>query len=208
MRPLLGFLLLSVLCGCQPSAQDPYFIRSNPDFIAANEEVLRLTKGPFTKIDNQDELTEKDVTDLRESLRIIKGMIRFNPRSFSLYQQAGTIHLALDEPEAAVDQLMQFQQYIPNDLDPTLKPLVTLGFFRFSEALFRVQRYEDAELAINRTLQDAPEEPKFLVQRATIRIQLGQLKEAERDLRKALAIDPRVPRGRDLLKFLTERPSA
>lgn len=208
MRPLLGFLMLAALSGCQSSPQDPYFIRSNPDFIAANEEVLRLTKGPFTKIDNQDDLIEKDITDLRESLRIIKGMIRFNPQSFALYQQAGTIHLALDEPEAAVDQLIQFQQYIPNDLDPTLKPLVTLGFFRFSEALFRVQRYEDAELAIDRTLDDAPEEPKFLVQRATIRIQLGKLKEAEKDLRKALAIDPEVPRGRDLLKFLTEQPSA
>ncbi len=204
MRPsLLLLLIVGALAGCGGGSGVPV-IRNATEYSAVSKQAFELTRGPFIKLDNGEEMTEVDKRDLRQAAKLLDGMKAFSPDNFSLNMQAGTIHLALDENEDAVKEFLVFETVIPKTLTSELKPLVTLGFFQFSVALFRTQQYADAEKAVNRALKDDPNSAKMLTHRASIRVQNGNTKGAKEDAMKALKLDPNQSRAAGILRLLDE----
>ncbi len=200
---LLPLLACACLVGCNQSGE--VIIRNDADFVGVNKEVRELSEKPMAKFDANQPLDPTDVQALKKALKLIDGMIAYTPDNFSLYLNAGTFNIALEDGPAAVSKFESFQQYIPNDLKPELKPLVTNGFYQFAIALFSVQRYAGADTAITRALQDEPNNATYLALRGSIRVQDKRIPEAIPDLKKALKINPSSKRAADLLKLLERK---
>jgi len=193
-------IVCAFLVGCSQSGD--VVIRNDAEFVGINKQVLQLSERPIAKFDANQPLDPSDIEDLKKALKLIDGMIAYSPENFSLYLNAGTFNIALEDGPAAVAKFEAFQQYIPKDLKPELKPLVTNGFYQFAIALFSVQRYADADLAITRALQDEPKNSKFLALRGSIRVQDKRFAEGRKDLEMALKINPSSKRAAELLKLL------
>lgn len=82
---------------------DPNVIYTPAQAGAANRKLENLTKEPLRKFLAKESLTEQEKEDLRSALPILDQIIHYDPVTINAYAMAGKIHLALDEPQKAMD---------------------------------------------------------------------------------------------------------
>lgn len=95
-------LLATVLVGgC--TGIDPNVIYTPQQAEEANRELETLTKEPLRKFLAKEALSDQDKDHLRKALPILQKITAYDPITINSYAMAGKIHLALDEPQQAMD---------------------------------------------------------------------------------------------------------
>jgi tetratricopeptide (TPR) repeat protein len=168
------------------------------------KETNELIREPFAKADAGEDLTGEDKEALNKAIRNFDSLNRFEPTRVGPYLGAGKALALLGEYEAAELALRQTLNNIPiyenNDLG---KQSATEAKYVLAQVRFGQGKYDEALELIDEAVKEAPNVPNYLVQRASILVQLSRPEDAMRDLDAALMLDVDNRKAKQLKRFLT-----
>lgn len=195
-----------LLVGCGSPAVDPTaapVLRTETEFNEALKKATSLSKDILARYDLQGENPAgTDIADLKEALRLMKGVVAFEPTRYAPALLAGKIAMALQEYEDA-EQL--FEQSLANIFEP-----IPDKDIRFAAELhsmighLAVLRNDlvRADFATTQALKLVPKNPEYMAGRASVLIQQNHKADAQKLLVDALKVDPGNRRANQLLTLL------
>lgn len=199
-------LIIAGLVGCGPRNDAPPIIASPSEFSDTLDRVTKLSEGPLLKSDAGEELTEKEKADLAEAARLSEGMADYKPYNFATHMLAGKCYLALGQPQKAELKLREALATIPADSSVPMLVSSRAELQRLHSLAFeRNGAYEEAERAAQEAVDAFPDNPDYLAQLASAKIQIASresLKGAEDAIAHALEIDPENKRAKQLKTLL------
>jgi|GEM_PF-5791022 len=106
------FLLLVIGCGSRDGTQ-AIRLGSEEEFAQTLAKARELSKKPLEAFIWGDELTEKDRADLRESSKLFRALVSFDPLQFAPHLALGKIEYALGNLDEAKKSLEQGMTLMP-----------------------------------------------------------------------------------------------
>jgi tetratricopeptide (TPR) repeat protein len=197
-------LLGAVLAGsCGRPKSEPPVITSGSEYLDVLAKAQELSQSALVKFDRGGVLSEAETSSLKESARMLEGLMGFKPDNFGSLLLAGKVYVALGEYEKAAVHLRQCGKLInPLKADPDLRAMLADAHDLAALSLERMGVYEEAKVEAEQALALFQNSPDYLARLASIEIQLRQLPDAKFHLGKALLIDPEHGRSRELMKLL------
>jgi predicted Zn-dependent protease len=177
-------------------------LRDGKEYEQTLAEVRRLSLRPLEAFHGGEALTESQRSDLREAVRLIEGLIAFQPDKYGPYVLKGMCLRALGEDGAAALALEQGTLQAPASPTPDDRLALARLHDLMAQIHFDRHDYARAERESRRAVELSPEDPDALVTAASVQIQLSRPKEAEGLLRRALKASPGHAKAQSLLKLV------
>jgi adenylate cyclase len=112
--------------------------------------------------------------------------LALNPNAAHAWMARGNIHASRNQPEVAIEAIERARRLSPFD------PYTFLYAFTIAVAHFAARRFEQAAEWADRALHDQPRLASAMRLKVAALAHLGHLDEARAELRRLLAIDPKV----------------
>lgn len=198
----LSAILICMISGCGRGTEFPV-ITSGKEYEDILAEVERLSKPVFQKSDRGEDLEDGDRANLRESMRMIRGLLAYRPDAYSLQFAMGKAHQILGEDEEAIQRFEEAMAFLQSLEDPELRALRAETQYLASISLERLKQFESARVAAGQAVEFAPDNPNYLAALASAEIQDRNIERARALLTRALAADPNHRRALQLLRLIT-----
>ncbi|MHB8636676.1 MAG: hypothetical protein ACYC96_09415 [Fimbriimonadaceae bacterium] len=183
-------------------------IRSNGDFLMAQDESQRFLVGPFKKYEAGQPLTAQDRSYLLKGARLCAALAAYLPGKAEAQDfTCGEALAALGYHEEAIHHYQLFLTFAgDNPTDPMAKVVRADSYGLMAASLTAMGKYKLAVDAANIALKAFPDTAAYLVDRASAESHLGAKSAAKADLtlamKAAAADDPAGPKARAMLKQL------
>jgi tetratricopeptide (TPR) repeat protein len=163
-----------------------------------------LSQPKLEKFDVANEpLSPEDRTDLLQAANDFEQAKVLLPTSYKGSFGAGFVYVALEDWGNAATNLQQALAMPP--VQPTTADLANMAqaHYLYARVLIATGKYADAEKQADAAVKFANDSPNYLWARASARVQLRKIEEAQEDLRKALSVQPDHAPSQSLLKFIS-----
>ena len=151
--------------------------------VACAHEAIRLAPG-YVKAQVNLAAALVSLGRHAEALRIAETAIALDRDSYAAHLLAAQCHEALDSPERALEALRRCREISPDNPDARI---------RFAAVLMVTHRHDECMQLLDELLADQPGHPGVWHYKGLASIQMGQVEEGERCLRKAAELDPELP---------------
>jgi tetratricopeptide (TPR) repeat protein len=161
-----------------------------------------LTRAKLDKFEANEPLDPEDRPDLEKAVGLFHEVEQILHSSYKGFLGAGYVQVVLEDWPNALDSLRAALARPPRTLTADDKASIAQTHYLYARALISSNRAREAEkeaseaLAFERT-------PNFLCARASARIQLHKLEDAQKDLLEALTLAPGHTWSQSLLKFIS-----
>lgn len=187
------FLIL-LGCGSRDSGETMR-LGSEEEFAQTLAKARELSKKPLEAFIWGDELTEKDRADLRESSKLFRALVSFDPLQFAPHLALGKIEYALGNLAEAKKSLDQGMKLMPER--GSRETIIVAGAARDDLANVALLQgdLDEAEANALDALSLIQGEPSFLATYASVLLQKGRVKEAQEQIDRALERQPQNKRA-------------
>ena len=173
----------------------PIILRSNGDFLKAQDASRQMLKLAFGKIDAGSPLNEADKTNLLRGARLCAAMSAYLPGQAEGQDfKCGEALAALGYHEEAIHRYKLFLDALgPNPIthDASVERADALALIGVS--LTALNDTKGALDSINEAIKAYPDAPTYHNDRAAVEIKLGRPADAKKDYERALLGDPNDP---------------
>lgn len=168
-----------------------------------------LSAAQLKAVDKNVKLSATDLESLRKAQKEVEAVILFEPKATAPYLVAGRIAEALEDPLRAEERYRQACANVDQDSDPEQRKLNYLdgaeAGFRLCSILVARNQMSEAKPFADDIVRIVPNAPHYHVVRAQIVFQLGDKKEALKELSTALTLDPENDLARSLRAFMSKK---
>ncbi len=200
---LLSFGLL-LLVGCKGGDEvvDVPVLGNAGDYQLALEKAQKLSEKPLAKVAEDQELTETEKKDLIKAAAQFQALADFDPKQFAPHLAKGMIYRALGDLEMAERNLQVCLANIPATNNPAILETSAETHYQLSRVLYDAGQYENAVAEASTALEGNPQNPNYLIARASGLAKIDKVQEAKKDIEAALKLDPEHKRANGLKKLL------
>ncbi len=195
-------IFLCLLAGCQGKTSGPLILRDALEYRATLAEVQKLTQAPFEAMHEGHPISDGEKKDLQKADKLIDGLIAFKSDGYGPYILKGLTQRALGNAEAALRAYQQGLALAPANPKPDDKEAIARIHDEMASFYFDQHDLKNADIHAQAAIQLMPSDPSLLTDAASIKIQLGQVKEAGALLQNALKIQPDYARAKELTKLI------
>jgi tetratricopeptide (TPR) repeat protein len=200
---LLFFGVRSCSTGSGAKEITPPVLRTANEMPETAVQAQKLSQTALEKFSRDEPLTEDDLKNLREAGALLQGIINYEPGVVHPYVGAGLIYRALgagDKAETLFTRAVNNGRILADE-----QSKLSVAEAHYNLALIQIERrnYSQAVEEANQAIEAVPNSPNYLSARASAYIQLKKKREAMRDIRTALQLDPNHKRSLGLKKLLT-----
>jgi len=203
------------VAGAGSASKDPLdpipVIRSNGDYLEAQDKAERFLAGAFKKYESGIPLTTEDRTNLLKGAKLCAALSAYLPGKAAAQDfTCGEALTALGYHEAAIHRYQLFLTYAgDNPSDPMIKIVRADSYGLMSVSLTALGKFNDALAAANVALKAEPGISAYLVDRASAEIELGDKSAARADLllavKNAKGDDPAKGKAQAKLKSIATK---
>jgi len=153
-------------------------------------EAAKLSIQPLLDFQAGDKLGPPQVENLQRAMRLLKGVVVFDPGRFPAYTAVGRIEFVLGDYAEAERYLREAIRLAPEKPDGDALLIAAESHYWLSRTLHAVKQYASALDEAEVALKLAPDNVENLFARAQALLQVGQPGRARVDIERALALDP------------------
>ncbi len=177
-------------------------IATGSEFQEVLVKVEKLSRPVFEKADSGIVLEEADNKNLRESIRLFKGLVAFNPDIPTLFLGLGKAHQLLGENKSALENFAMAARGLGNISDLATKQTLAEVQYLSAISFERQKQYPEAKMVAEKATELVPESSNYWTVLASTEMQLKEIAACKKHLEKALKLDPANKRARYLLRMI------
>lgn len=153
-------------------------------------EAADLSIQPLSDFQAGDALGGPQVANLERAQRLLKGVVAFDPGSFTAYTAVGRIEFVLGNYSEAERYLREGIRLAPEELKGEWVQIAAETHYWLSRTMYSTQQFASALDEAEIALALAPRNVENLFARAQALVQVGQPDRAAKDVDLALTLDP------------------
>lgn len=194
-------VLPALLVGCR-SEGGALVVHDVAEYDRLLLEVQEATVEPFRAVRDSFPLSDQEKQNLYDADKKITALIDFSPTKYSLHVLRGMTRSALGEKTQAIEAFEQALALAPAEPKGNDKIVVSQVFTQLATIAFDTGDFEMSRKYADEALKLTPDDPEALTNLASTQVELKQVAEARKNLKKALQSDPGFARAQALLKFI------
>ncbi|MFZ4508062.1 MAG: tetratricopeptide repeat protein [Fimbriimonas sp.] len=181
-------------------------IKNTEQYRLALEKARSLSESEFKAAENDDELTQAQLSNLRQAAALFDAMSAFAPEKLGPYAAAGKAYQILDDHDQAIQRLRQCLANRKIDNSEEARLTSVEAHYLLSISYLAKGNYTDALTEATLAVKEIPNAPNYHWGRASCLVQLKRTPEAIKELDAAIALDPNHKRSLALLKMIEPKP--